>query len=138
MLVGLEVGLGKWAGVNDIVTAFRPIYLDEHGKEVLGNQHGKVNGQTIRVKAKEGYAVGAIAAKSVAALDAFSLTFMKIKDGRLDPNDKYDSEWVGGGGTLQPVTAGGDGTPAIGIAGRGDDNGCAAVGLIFAPAKAGG
>ena len=49
-------GLGKWA-LNDIVTAFRPIYLDEHGKEVLGDQHGKVNGQTIRVKAKKGYAV---------------------------------------------------------------------------------
>ena len=73
------------------------------------------------------------------ALDAFSLTFMKIKDGRLDPDDKYESDWIGGGGTLPLVTAGGDGTPAIGIAGRGDgDNGCAAVGRILAPAKAGG
>ncbi len=135
MLVGLEVGLGKWAGVSDIVSAFRPIYADEHGKEVLGDQHGKVNGRKIRVKAKRGYAVGAITTKSVAAVDAFSLTFMKIKDGRLDPNDKYESPWVGGGGTLPEVTAGGDGTPAIGIAGRGDDNGCAAVGLIFSPAK---
>jgi hypothetical protein len=132
MLIGFEVGLGKW-GPNDTVSAFRPIYNDEHGKEVLGGQHGKVNGKTISVKAKPGYAVGAISAKSVAAVDAFSLTFMKIKDGRLDPNDKYDSDWVGGGGTLPAVTAGGDGSPAIGIGGRGDDNGCAAVGLIFAP-----
>ncbi len=138
MLVGLEVGLGKWANVSDIVSAFRPIYVDEHGKEVLGEQHGKVNGQKIRVKARRGYAVGAITTKSVAAVNAFSLTFMKIKDGRLDPNDKYESDWVGGGGTLPEVTAGGDGTPAIGIAGRGDDNSCAAMGLIFAPAKSGG
>ncbi len=131
MLVGFEVGLGKWAA-NDIVSAVRPVFVDEHGKEVLGDQHGKVNGRKIRVKARHGYAVGAITAKSVAALDGFSVTFMKIKDGRLDPDDKYESPWVGGGGDLPPVTVGGDGSPAIGIAGRGDDNNCSGMGLIFA------
>ena len=35
-----------------------------------------------------------------------SVTFMKVKDGKLDPTDKYESDWVGryqsqtGGGRL--------------------------------------
>lgn len=133
MLVGFEVGLGKWAGTSDVVSAIRPIYVDQRGREVLGDQHGKLNGRKIRVRAKRGYAVGAITAKSVAALDGFSVTFMKVKNGRLDPDDSYESEWVGGGGSLPQRTASGNGAPAIGIAGRGDDANCAAMGLIFAP-----
>ena len=137
MLVGFEIGLGKW-GPNDIVGAVRPIFVNERGEEVLGSQHGKVNGQTIRIKAKPGYAVGAITAKSVAALDGFSVTFMKIEKDRLNPADKYESDWVGGGGTLPQATVGGDGTPAIGIVGYGSDTDCSGMGLIFAPPKAGG
>ncbi len=137
MLVGFEVGLGKWA-TNDIVSAIRPIYVNARGEEALGSQHGTVNGQTIRVKAKPGYAIGAITAKSMAALDGFSVTFMKIDKDRLNPADKYESEWVGGKGGAEEATVGGDGTPAIGIVGYGDDTSCSGVGLVFAPPAAGG
>jgi S1-C subfamily serine protease len=134
MLVGFEVGLGKWANTeNVIVSAVRPIYVNERGEEVLGNQHGKVNGQTIRMKARQGYAVGAITAKSVAALDGFSVTFMKIDKDRLILADKYESEWVGGGGDLPQATVGGGGAPAIGIVGNGNDASCSGMGLVFAP-----
>ena len=38
----------------------------------------------------------------MAAVDAFRLTFMKIDKDHLDPNDNYDSEWVGGGARCHP------------------------------------
>ena len=137
MLVGFEVGLGKW-GPNDVVSALRPIYVDEDRKEVLGEQHGTVSGQIIRVKAKPGYAVGAITVKALAAIDGFSLTFAKIDKDRLDPADTYESDWVGGKGGVAEKTISGSGSPAIGIIGHTNGKDCSAVGLVFAPAKGGG
>ena len=136
LLVGFEVGLGKW-GSSDVISALRPIYLDGQGKEVLGEQHGTVNGQAIRVRAKQGYAVGAITVKSMIAIDGFSLTFMKIGKDRLDPADKYESDWFGGKGGMPETTVGGKGSPAIGIVGHCNDKDCTAIGIVFAPAKAG-
>ena len=136
MLVGFEVGLGTW-GPNVVVSALRPIYVSARGDEVLGQQHGIVSGQVMRVKAERGYAVGAITAKSAVAIDGFSLTFMRISEDRLDPRDKYESDWVGGKGGALETTTGGNGLPAIGIVGHCNNGECTAVGLIFAPAKAG-
>jgi S1-C subfamily serine protease len=132
MLIGFDVGLGKW-GDKDIVGALRPIFVNEHGEEVKGELHGTDMSRSVQVKAKKGYAVGGITAKSVAAVDAFCLTFMKIDKDHLDPNDKYESEWVGDGGTLPPVNVSGNGKPAVGLAGCASGNSCTAFGLIFAP-----
>ena len=50
---------------NDVVHGVRPIYLDAQGREQLGSLHGKDTGRPpVRVKAKKGYAVGAISVKS--------------------------------------------------------------------------
>ena len=119
-------------GSNDIIATICPIYVNEKGEEVKGNRHGTDTSRPAEVKAKKGYAVGAITAKSVAAVDAFRLTFMKIDKDHLDPNDNYDSEWVGGGGTLPPVTVSGNGKPAIGVVGHADKD-CSSFGLTFAP-----
>ena len=77
VLIGFEVGLGK-QGDNDVVHAIRPIFRAGSGQEILGEQHGKDTSRLVVVKAKKGYAVGAITAKSMAMLDGFSVTFMKV------------------------------------------------------------
>ena len=64
VLVGVEVYFGKFIN-NDVVHGVRPIYLDAQGREQLGSLHGKDTGRPpVRVKAKKGYAVGAISARS--------------------------------------------------------------------------
>lgn len=115
-LVGLEIGLGKF-GPSDVVHALRPIYR-AGGRETTGEQRGTNLTRVTVAKAKDGYAVGAVTVKAGLGLDGMSVTFMKIVDGKLDPKDAYESEWVGGKGGRAPVTLGGDGTPVVGIVGR--------------------
>ena len=96
-----------------MVHGVRPIYLDAQGREQLGGLHGKDSGRPpVRVKAKKGYAVGAISAKTGVGIDGLSVTFMKLDKGRLDPDQSYESDWLGGQGG-----GGADATGRIGRAG---------------------
>jgi hypothetical protein len=128
LLIGLEIGRGKF-GPFDTVTAFRPIYR-VNGKEEFGAQRGTRPASPVTIKAKEGYAVGAISYVAGLNFDGCSLTFMKVKDGKLDPSDAYESEWVGQE-TNRPTRIGGDGTPVVGIAGRGREGVVNGFGLLF-------
>ena len=56
MLIGFDLGLGKW-GPNDIIATICPIYVNEKGEEVKGNRHGTDTSRPAEVKAKKGYAV---------------------------------------------------------------------------------
>ena len=59
---------------------------------------------------------------------------MKVADGTLDPNDSYESEWVGTKGPGNPTVIGGDGTAPVGIGGRVvRNNEVNAIGLLFPP-----
>ncbi|MBN9121576.1 MAG: hypothetical protein J0I06_20915 [Planctomycetes bacterium] len=130
LLVGLEVGLGKFFN-NDVIRAVRPIFR-EGGKEVLGEQRGTELNRVVRVVAKPGYAVGAITTKSGLGLDGFSVTFMKVAEGgKLDPKDSYESEWIGGMGGGGPTKHGGDGTPVIGIVGKANKKDLTGLGLLL-------
>jgi len=129
VLVGLEVGMGKWFN-NDVVTAIRPIYRVGE-KESFGEQFGTSTGNTIKVVAKPGYAVGSIKAKAAGGLDGFSITFMKLVDGKLDPKDSYESEWIGGQGGGAPVLIGGDGTLVVGLLLKTNTKNVTALGLIY-------
>ena len=55
--------------------------------------------------------------------DGMSVTFMKVADGKLDPKDSYESEWVGTDEEKKPTKIGGDGTPVVGIVGKSNANG---------------
>jgi hypothetical protein len=129
VLVGFEVGLGKW-GTNDVVHAIRPIFRTAAGKEVLGQQHGTDTARLVVVKARRGYAVGAMTGRAMALLDGFSLTFMKFRKDRLDPKIKYESEWVGGKGGGIETVIGGDGRLVIGIVGHENGPLCTGMGLL--------
>ncbi|MBN9121575.1 MAG: hypothetical protein J0I06_20910, partial [Planctomycetes bacterium] len=130
LLIGLELGLGKF-GRDDVIQAGRPIYRVGN-KEQLGAQRGTNLVRVVTIKAKDGYAVGALTCKFGLNFDGCSLTFMKVKaDGTLDPKDSYESEWVGYAGPKRPVKIPGDGTPVVGLAGRATGTQLHGLGLLF-------
>ncbi len=129
LLIGFEIGLGKFVN-SDMIRAVRPIYR-VGGKEVLGEQWGTQLTRVVTLKAKEGYAVGAITAKHGLMFDGMSVTFMKVADGKLDPKDAYESEWVGTDEKKTPTKLGGDGTPVVGIVGKSNPRDLTGMGLLF-------
>ena len=65
-------------------------------------------------------------------VDGMSITFMKIAPGGiLDPNDSYESAWIGGMGGGGPVRLGGDGTPVIGVIGKSNNADMTGLGLLL-------
>jgi Trypsin-like peptidase domain len=128
-LVGFEIGLGKF--INwDVIRSARPIYR-VGDKETFGEQRGTNLTKVSTIKAKEGYAVGAVTVKHGLGFDGMSITFMKVVDGKLDPKDSYESEWIGTDEKKIPSKIGGDGTPVIGIVGRSNDKDMTGMGLLF-------
>ena len=116
VLAGFEIGLGKFVN-SDIVKAARPIYR-VGDRDFLGKQRGTETNRVVTVVARPGYAVGALTAKAGLTVDGLSVTFMKVVNGRLDPTDAYESNWIGGKGGNQPVRLGGDGRLVVGMIGK--------------------
>ena len=57
-------------------------------------------------------------------MDGMLVIFMRVTpDGKLDPQDSYRSDWVGGKGGGPETLLGGDGTPVIGIIGKANSAG---------------
>jgi hypothetical protein len=46
------------------------------------------------------------------------LIYMRVKDGRLNPDDTYRSKWIGGRGGGRETLCAANGNPVIGIYGR--------------------
>jgi len=129
LLVGLEVVIAR-PYRDELVRSVRPIYRVGE-KEAFGKQFGTALGSPMSVKAKPGYAVGGIAAKARNVCDGFSLTFMRVVDGKLDPADRYESEWVGWNGGVPAVRVESDGTPVVGFVGRANDKDVTGIGVLF-------
>jgi S1-C subfamily serine protease len=130
VLVGLELRLQEDFN-KYLVRQVRPIYR-VGVEEVFGEQRGNATGPTVTLKAKPGYAVGAMIAKGALAVDGLSLVFMKVKDKRLDTADSYESDWAGGSpAELQATKLDGGGMPAVGLVGRADDRNLIALATVF-------
>jgi hypothetical protein len=86
--------------------------------------------RSVRVRAKTGYAVGAITVRNMAAVDGFSLTFMRANARALDLKASYESEWIGGKGGRENVL-GGDGSLVIGIVVHENNKNCSGLGLCL-------
>lgn len=95
ILVGMEVGLQRLGG-EDVPVGYRPIYRSATG-DTTGSPIGAFGNATKREKlvAKPGFAVGGMWARAGYCNQRLALQFMKIRGGSLDPNDHYQSEWVG-------------------------------------------
>ena len=131
MLIGFDLGLGKW-GPNDIIATICPIFVNEKGEEVKGNRHGTDTSRPAEVKAKKGYAVGAITAKSVAAVDAFPPDLYENRQRPSRPQRQLRLRMGRRRRHAAPVTVSGNGKPAIGVVGHADKD-CSSFGLTFAP-----
>jgi hypothetical protein len=113
LLAGLICVQGNnWGGA---LHGVQPIYQTSTGY-VTGQRHGAPGGEEHHVVARPGYAVGAIKARAGLVLNAVQVVFYRIDGQRLDPNDRYESEWVGSdGGGLNELDGRGD--PIIGVFG---------------------
>jgi hypothetical protein len=130
LLIGFELGLGKW-GKDDIVNSVQPIFRTAKG-EVRGKMHGGHDGRTVTVKAKEGYAVGAVTVRAVLITDGVRVTFMRVNGNSLDPGQSYQSENIGSltKSSDRVQTLGGSGASVVGICGRANDA-SRALGLLL-------
>jgi hypothetical protein len=130
VLVGARVGYinafgGPKIGVIQPIFQLNRVY-------VSGKRYGRNIPAPVRIVARPGYAVGAINTRTGLLLDAFQLVFMKLKDGQLDPQNSYTSDWLGDprGGVDGYAT--GDGNLVVGIHGRSTGREVNMLGLVVA------
>jgi serine/threonine protein kinase len=133
ILIGFEVGLEGF-GNGSIVAYLRPIYLTPGGEKV-GETYGVPTRQIVTVKARPGFAVGALNIRAGGLLDGFSVTFMEIGKTSLKKEGAYTSEHIGGMGGNDQGKVDGDGAFVIGICGRTVDRGrpCSLGLVLFRP-----
>jgi hypothetical protein len=130
LLIGFEFGLGRWEP-NDVIHSIRAIYLSEKG-ESLGEVHGKPTDRLMIVKAKPGYAVGAVSLNTHLLIDGMRITFMRIDRKYLDADQSYWEKAATIGEKAGDGTAiGGGGALVIGICGKDDGRVCNAFGLVL-------
>ncbi|QJX00201.1 S1C family serine protease [Frigoriglobus tundricola] len=132
-LVGLEISVAKAA--PNAVKGVRAVFL-AGDKETYGEWRGaapSADTETVKLVAKPDYAVGSINARTTPVIHGLSVTFMKVADGKLDPKDTYESEWVGpkDGVGQGPITVGGRGDLALGFIGRTNGTTLTGVGLLY-------
>ena len=130
VLVGMEIGLGKF-GRDDVVQAVRTVFR-KGDMDSNGPQHGTNLTRVKSLVAKAGYAVGAITLKVGANVDGISITFMRLKDGRLDPMDSYESEFIGDQRPGHRMLTG-NGRLVIGVAGLQSKTNNTGIGLVYGP-----
>ncbi|HEY3788936.1 MAG TPA: hypothetical protein VGL71_08780, partial [Urbifossiella sp.] len=121
ILIGFHCSTERGNRVTSVVT---PIYLTPYG-EAQGITYGPGNpNDTPRktVKAKPGYAVGAILIHAGGSLDGFKPIFMRITETGVNPKDSYDGPLLGGVGGIEE-TLGGDGNFIVGLRGRSNEKG---------------
>jgi hypothetical protein len=136
-LIGFELGLGKFFD-SDVIIAGRPIYRS-NGVESFGAPQG--TSKEIRtIKAREGYAVGAMSLSTGLTVNGLSITYMRIAGDKLDPKDSYESEWVGIAGRRPDAKLGGTGSPIVGVVGKANAQTkyLTGLGLIYGSAESAG
>lgn len=121
---GILIGFTYTVSPNKSPNVIQPIYLTAYG-EHLGPSRGivgKKDSPRRTMKAKPGYAVGALNIRSGGGLNAFQPVFMRIVGTGLNTNDSYEGPFVGGMGGV-PAAFGGDGQFIVGLHGKANDRG---------------
>lgn len=114
-LVGLRLTKGtNWGGA---IRAVQPIYQvgDQYH---LGLRHGRKGGASrAQIIARPGYAIGKISIRAGLAMNAVQVEFQRVVGSKLDPQDNYQSKWIGcaGGSAYEPLSS--DGNPIAGVSG---------------------
>jgi hypothetical protein len=149
VLIGFRLGVAQVAD-RMVIYALEPIYLTSRG-EIFGAKRGRERPAIQKrnkgaaavveiLRAKPGYAVGAIRLQLGVVLEGVKLVFMRIDGDKLDVNDKYESKWVGTVRDDRTRTYDGAGHLIIGVRGVEIGKELLQVGPIFAgkdaPSKA--
>jgi hypothetical protein len=118
LLVGLEyTTLGFVTPGRRIIKSLAPVFLTKEGS-VKGKTYG-VPSKSMEPKtleARPGYAVGGLVTDGTDRLNGFKVVFMRVHGVTLDPEDSYESEWIGGTHLATTLdTLGGDGRPVVGL-----------------------
>jgi len=133
ILIGLRLGVGKFNDM-DVFKYVQPIYLTHTG-ELCGKGYGRSTYRVAELEAPAGYAIGTIRACSGMGFDSISIDYMRIENGRLNPQQIKRTPTIGTKHGNE-TTFGGDGTPMIGICGREDDRGdFLGFGVVYLQAK---
>ncbi len=121
------VGLDVWMGTRNsedgrpIVTAIAPLYGGKSPRST--GPYGFAESKPIRIEAEPGYAVAGIEGRAQDRILGFRLVFMRLRDGKFDPADRYESRWVGGhGGGSDFVRIAGQGEPLVALGCRFDNS----------------
>jgi hypothetical protein len=130
VLVGFRVGYVEIFG-GPKVAMVEPIF-QVGNRYIPGKRHGKPVRPAQTVVAKPGYAVGAIHTRTGLTVDAFQVEFMRFKDGQLDPDDSYMTNWLGDPRGGSPRYCSGEGKLIVGIHGRSNGREINALGLLVA------
>lgn len=117
VLVGFDYSTSTFYGGHLIIKSLRPVYRTPQGEQ-LGKWHGVPHGKTRRLHANEGYVIAGVVTKSGHRVDGIRVIYMKVKHGRLNPDDTYRSKWIGGKGGGAETQLAGDGDAIIGLYGR--------------------
>lgn len=115
ILVGFDIALGQ-----EGVSGLRPIYriptgyYSTRGLGVFAS--GTENKDfVIQVRAKPGYAVGAVRLRQSDAVRAVNLVYRRVRDDDLDLEDAYESGWAGNTKVGVEVVLEGHGAAIVGI-----------------------
>jgi hypothetical protein len=107
-VIGFQFDTGQWLG-EEVLRRFEPV------SDGGGKPFGLMKVET----ARDGYAVGAVEVDASKLVNAVRLVYMRVgDDGLLDPNDSYQSDWLGKPTGRKPRLLTGNGKPVIGIHGR--------------------
>ena len=117
LLVGFDYTLSRLFGGHLTVKSIRPIYSTRGGVK-LGGWYGSPHGKISREIAKDGYAVTVVVAKHGHRLDGMRLIYMRARGGRLNPDDTYRSDWLGGRGGGRETLIATYGDPIVSVFGR--------------------
>jgi hypothetical protein len=117
LLVGFMYTTSTLYGGHLTVKSVRPIFQGREG-ESIGTWYGIPHGKVRRIKANDGYVVAGIVGKSGHRVDGIRLIYMRVKNGRLNPDDTYRSKWIGGHGGGPETLFAANGDPVVGIYGR--------------------
>jgi len=132
IMVGLDVGLSR---DGDFIQALQGVYATQRA-EVRGKPVGMPTPRIINIRAKPGFAIGAITVHSNWRIDGLSVTFMQISGDRLISEQSYTSDYCGRRQDEAKEMSGG-GEPIIGLHGHISEHGrLASLGLVT-PALAG-
>jgi hypothetical protein len=116
VLIGFNYAIHKLGPFGqEIIGYLQPIYLTPTG-EKLGTGFGKAPAKPLTVKAKPGYAVGAVQVVGRGLVEGCAVTFMRIQGKGLNPADKYTAPVFGRSLEGSPVL--GDGRPIVGLFGK--------------------